>query len=75
MTNHIASIALVTGANRSIGFEIARQLGQSGAHVLLSGRNADRIRAAAKILVAEGLNVTPLKLDVTDSASIAEAAR
>ena len=53
MTND--KIALVTGANRGIGREIARQLGQLGYTVVLGSRDLARGEAAAKELVAEGI--------------------
>ncbi|MYN27459.1 SDR family oxidoreductase [Duganella levis] len=67
-------VALVTGANKGIGIEIARQLGQAGARVLLAARDAGRGRAAAQLLQNEGLDVHPMVLDVTDPASVAAAA-
>lgn len=67
-------VALITGANKGIGFETARQLGQAGVHVLLAARDADKAAKAAATLAAEGLPVEALVLDVTDSASIAAAA-
>jgi NAD(P)-dependent dehydrogenase (short-subunit alcohol dehydrogenase family) len=69
-----ARVALVTGANRGIGFESCRQLARRGLRVLLSGRNEQTVRAAADALDAEGARVTPLVLDVGDPASIRSAA-
>ena len=66
-------IALVTGANRGIGFEIARQLGARGAIVLLGARDAARGREATLSLASEGIEAVPIELDVTDAASIAAA--
>ena len=66
-------IALVTGANRGIGFEVCRQLARKGFAVILGARDSEKGKRAAGILKGEGLEVFPLHLDVTDSASIAEA--
>lgn len=74
MSIHRSKIALVTGANRGIGFEIARQLAQNGAHVLLTGRRHYKTIEAAKKLQNEGLHVDALTLDVTNSRSISTAA-
>jgi len=74
MTKEAGKIALVTGANRGIGFEIARQIAQTGAHVLLSGRSFERANIAAQTLCDEKLIVTPIQIDVTDPASISHAA-
>ncbi len=69
-------IALITGANKGIGFETARQLGKSGGvHVLLASRDQAKGIAAAKRLQEEGLNVSAIALDVTDAKSIAAAAK
>ncbi len=63
-------IALVTGANRGIGFEICRQLAQRGLHVVLASRDAVKGKAAAEALRGEGLDVEPRTLDVTSARSI-----
>ena len=69
-------VALVTGANKGIGFEIARQLGEDhGMTVLLGARDEARGRAAAEKLVGQGIDARPLLLDVTDLASVQAAAR
>ncbi|MEU8222118.1 SDR family oxidoreductase [Kribbella sp. NPDC048915] len=67
-------IALVTGANKGIGKEIARQLGQAGFTVLAAARDQERGQLAVKELVAEGLDVVGVQLDVTDQASVRAAA-
>jgi NAD(P)-dependent dehydrogenase (short-subunit alcohol dehydrogenase family) len=68
-------IALVTGANKGIGLEIARQLAEAGVHVIIGARDAERGRAAAANLAGEGLLAEVLALDLLDPASIAAAAR
>jgi NAD(P)-dependent dehydrogenase (short-subunit alcohol dehydrogenase family) len=64
-------VAVVTGSNRGIGFEIARQLGKRGMTVILATRNPGRGEEAAARLRAEGVEAMAAKLDLTDSASIA----
>jgi NAD(P)-dependent dehydrogenase (short-subunit alcohol dehydrogenase family) len=64
-------IALVTGANKGIGKEIARQLAGAGLTVYAGSRDADRGRRAVEEI---GGDARLLVLDVTDAASIAEAA-
>ena len=69
----MAEIVLVTGANKGIGFEVAKQLAQRGMHVLLGSRDAERGKAAAAALAEEG-TVEAVALDVTDQRSIDAAA-
>jgi NAD(P)-dependent dehydrogenase (short-subunit alcohol dehydrogenase family) len=66
-------IALVTGANKGIGREIAAQLARRGMTVLLGARDKQRREDAVVSLRSDGLDVHPVALDVTDEASAAEA--
>jgi NAD(P)-dependent dehydrogenase (short-subunit alcohol dehydrogenase family) len=66
-------IALVTGANKGIGFEVARELARQGLRVFLGARNAKAGRAAAERLRTEG-DVIFLEIDVSDADSIRRAA-
>ncbi|MFD8006583.1 SDR family NAD(P)-dependent oxidoreductase [Streptomyces mirabilis] len=65
-------IALVTGANRGIGREVARQLAVAGHTVFLTARSAE---AAAEAARAAGPDAHPLRLDVTSEADITAVAR
>ena len=67
-------VALVTGANKGIGFEIARQLAQAGVHVIVGARDDGRGHAAVETLSRQGLAAQFLRLDVTDAASVCAAA-
>jgi NAD(P)-dependent dehydrogenase (short-subunit alcohol dehydrogenase family) len=63
-------VALITGANKGIGFEVARQIANAGWIVLAAARNPDLGRQAAKKLQAEGLDVhfVPIDLDAPETA-------
>lgn len=70
----LSKSALVTGANRSIGLEVARQLAQKGIYVYLSSRNLENGLEAVNKLKAEGLNNTEaIQLDVTNEESVKNA--
>lgn len=66
-------VALVTGANKGLGFETVRQLARNGFKVYLAARNEEKGEAAAKQLQAEDLAVEFIQLDVTKNASIRKA--
>jgi NAD(P)-dependent dehydrogenase (short-subunit alcohol dehydrogenase family) len=65
-------IALVTGANKGIGFETCRQLAQQGVKVLLGARKAEMGQAAARKLREEGLDVETVVIDITAPLQIEE---
>jgi NAD(P)-dependent dehydrogenase (short-subunit alcohol dehydrogenase family) len=67
--------ALVTGANRGIGLEVARQLGQAGCAIVLAARDPKLGEEAAQPLAAEGLKVRVERLDVSDEASVKSCAQ
>lgn len=69
----MTKIALVTGANKGIGFETVKQLAQQNIKVLLGARNETEGKKAEEILRAQSLDVTFLKLDVSNSADIENA--
>ena len=75
-TNHVAGIqwqrvVLITGANKGIGFEVARQLGRAGFTVLLGARDSSRGEEAASKLRGEGLDVRFVAADLNDASSSA----
>ncbi|MNO20802.1 putative ketoacyl reductase [compost metagenome] len=70
----MSKLAFVTGANKGIGLEIARQLGEAGWKVLLGARSIERGEAAASELVSQGLDVEFLPIDMTNLESIEKAA-
>ncbi|WP_405836731.1 SDR family oxidoreductase [Streptomyces platensis] len=69
------TIALVTGANKGIGYEIAAGLGTLGWRVGVGARDEERRETAVAKLRAAGVDAFGVPLDVTDDASVADAAR
>jgi NAD(P)-dependent dehydrogenase (short-subunit alcohol dehydrogenase family) len=69
-----ARVALVTGANRGIGFEVTRQLARRGFTVVLGSRDVQKGQRAAARLAEEGLSVLPPRLDVSDEESVEDLA-
>ncbi len=65
--------ALVTGSGGGLGFAIARGLACAGAHVILNGRNVEKLGAAWQMLDRDGLTVHAVPFDVTDAAAVGTA--
>lgn len=70
MSMAAGKIAVVTGANRGIGFEICRQLAKQGVHVILTSRDEAKGQLAVARLRKEGLTINYHRLDVTSAESI-----
>jgi NAD(P)-dependent dehydrogenase (short-subunit alcohol dehydrogenase family) len=66
-------LALVTGGNRGIGLEVARQLANQGVHVVIAARDAEKGQEAAAELAQAGGKVDSVALDVADAASASRA--
>ena len=63
-------VALVTGANRGIGFEVAKQLGEKGNSIILCSRDLERGILAAKKLASMKIEANPVQLDVTNQEQV-----
>ena len=70
----MTKIAVITGANRGLGFAAARTLGRSGVKVIVGARDAAKGTEAAERLRSEGLDAESLEIDVVSEASVREAA-
>lgn len=71
----MAKIALITGANKGIGLETARQLGRQDITVLLGARDLGKGQQAADELRKDGIAAQAIELDVSDPASVRRAAQ
>jgi NAD(P)-dependent dehydrogenase (short-subunit alcohol dehydrogenase family) len=74
MQTPASRVALVTGANKGIGFEVARQLGQANHLVLLGARDATQGAASVAVLRSEGIDARFIQFDLTDVVTIRAAA-
>jgi NAD(P)-dependent dehydrogenase (short-subunit alcohol dehydrogenase family) len=70
----LGRVALISGANKGLGLETARQLGKLGYVVLLGSRDALRGEVAARLLREEGVEAKVVKLDVNKQTDIDAAA-
>ncbi|WP_151737079.1 SDR family oxidoreductase ['Paenibacillus yunnanensis' Narsing Rao et al. 2020] len=70
----MSTIALVTGASKGIGFEVAKQLGEQGITVLVSARTLADAEEAALKLKEQGIDAVGVELEVTNSGHIAKLA-
>jgi NAD(P)-dependent dehydrogenase (short-subunit alcohol dehydrogenase family) len=70
-----SKVALITGANKGIGFETARQLGRQGVTILVGARNQERGEEATAKLRDEGVEARFIHLDVDDLATHTAAAQ
>jgi gluconate 5-dehydrogenase len=68
-------VALVTGAARGLGREIADALAAAGAHVLLHGRDRDALDEAVATIIARGQSATPCVVEMGDEAALAETVK
>jgi NAD(P)-dependent dehydrogenase (short-subunit alcohol dehydrogenase family) len=75
MSEATGKIALITGANKGIGLETARQLGKLGATVLVGARDLAKGEQAAEVLRGVGIDARAIKLDVVNEADRAAAAK
>ena len=71
----MTKLAVITGANRGLGFATARRLGLSGVHVVVGGRTLRKANDAVERLRREGVHAEPLEIDVDSVASVQQAAR
>ncbi|WKA60214.1 SDR family oxidoreductase [Planococcus shenhongbingii] len=72
--SHIKQVALVTGGNRGIGYELVKQLAVNGFKVILTSRDAEKGQKAAQILQESKLDVSFAVMDVEEKESIRQAA-
>jgi NAD(P)-dependent dehydrogenase (short-subunit alcohol dehydrogenase family) len=66
-------VAFITGGNRGIGLETARQLGKQGVKVVIGSRDLEKGKAAAEKLRADGADVEAIRFDITKPADYREA--
>ncbi|MGA8531695.1 MAG: SDR family oxidoreductase [Acidobacteriaceae bacterium] len=67
-----AKVAFITGGNKGLGFETARQLGKLGVAVVIGSRDAAKGKTAAEKLKAEGVQAEAVRFDITKAADYKE---
>ena len=72
MTNFRNAVALVTGGNKGLGLEIARQLGQQGVRVVIGARDFAKGQAAASRLQSDGIDAQAVRLDVAETTDVTD---
>src|SRR5258707_14136350 len=75
MSDETKKIALITGANKGIGLETARQLGKLGIIVLVGARDLAKGEAAVAELKKDGVDARAVKLDVDNPSDYAAVAK
>lgn len=75
MENKNIQTALITGANKGIGFEIAHQLLKKGFHVIITGRDELKLSEAVNQLKSESASIEMLLMDVSNFESVKTAAK
>ena len=70
----MCKVVLITGSNKGIGYEIARQCGKLGFNVIISGRDETKLKMALEKLQKEEITADPLVMDVSNRDSIEKAA-
>src|SRR5438552_7146735 len=75
MNDETKKVALITGANKGIGLETARQLGKQGVTVLVGARDLAKGEAAVAELKKDGVDARAVKIDVLDAKEYAAAAK
>lgn len=68
-------VAVITGASRGLGFEMARAIGQSGAKVYMTARGHDQLEASAEILRGEGIKAEIRAFDLADASACVSVIR
>jgi NAD(P)-dependent dehydrogenase (short-subunit alcohol dehydrogenase family) len=72
--NKMSKVVLITGSNKGIGYEIAKQCGKLGFYVIISGRDDTRMKTALENLQKEKINADSLLMDISSLESIEKAA-
>jgi NAD(P)-dependent dehydrogenase (short-subunit alcohol dehydrogenase family) len=75
MSTATTKVALITGANKGIGFEVARQIGHTGTTILVGARDPRVGQDAVAKLTAEGVRAQFIAVDLNDHSTIRAAAR